>query len=99
MDVRRNQYQYRKGPYENNVSAGINGAKHQSSLNADVKFDAKSLQILLEEHHMPYLPPCDTVSSRHITSLETSLVDHTEVDNMDEDNKFICTECTSKGMV
>ena len=32
------------------------------------------------------------------TDLETSLADHTDVDNMDEDNKFICKKCSEKGV-
>ena len=31
------------------------------------------------------------------TDLETSLADHTGIDNMDEDNKFICKNCSEKG--
>jgi len=97
VDERRNQYQYRTGKSKSNASSGVRDSKYQSTFKTDKKFDAKSVQAALEKHHMPYLPPHDTSSSKHSTNLEISLADHTEVDNMDEENKFICNECSTKG--
>lgn len=49
--------------------------------------------------------PCQaSIQKRHaskqtsITDLEASLADHTDIDNMDEDNKFICKVCSEKGL-
>ena len=97
MDEGKYQHQYKKGQSKNNVFTGNRGSTHQCTSKADVKFNVKSVQSLLEKKHMPYLPPCVT---KIATNLERSLADHTEVDNMDEDNKFICNECMkNKGTV
>ncbi|XP_065906355.1 uncharacterized protein [Dysidea avara] len=90
VDEGKYQHQYKKGQSKNNVFTGNRGSTHQCTSKADVKFNVKSVQSLLEKKHMPYLPPCVT---KIATNLERSLADHTEVDNMDEDNKFICNEC------
>ena len=43
-----------------------------------------------------YQPVLDEDKSGPANDVEDSLADHTDVDNMDENNKFICKECTRK---
>ena len=63
-----------------------------------VTYDKVSVHELLTSKNMYYQP----VSDKHTSDIDAlddvqiSLGDHTEIDNMDEHNKFICTACTEK---
>ena len=63
-----------------------------------VAYDKVSVHELLKSKNMYYQP----VSDKHTSDIDSlddvqiSLDDHTEIDNMDEHNKFICKACTEK---
>ena len=42
---------------------------------------------------MFHQPSTNVKCTQQLTGLEKSLAAHTSVDNMDENNKFVCTEC------
>lgn len=55
--------------------------------------DKECLQSLLIAKEM-FHQPTGIKHAQNITGLEESLSDYTKVDNMDENNKFVCTECS-----
>lgn len=57
--------------------------------------DKQNVKEMLKRKRLPYQVELKK-SPTSITDLEASLVDHTDIDNMDEDNKFICKACTEK---
>lgn len=61
-------------------------------------YDKMSVQKLLVSKKMFYQPVPDKIASDidALDDVQTSLADHTEVDNMDENNKFICKNCMEK---
>ena len=59
-------------------------------------FDSKRIHFLLKTQQLPFLPAHKGHGNFDVTDLERSLADHTAVDNMDEDNMFICKDCTDK---
>jgi len=59
-------------------------------------FDSKRVRSLLKRQQLLFLPVHKGHGNVDVTDLERSLVDHTAVDNMDEDNMFICKDCTDK---
>ena len=56
-------------------------------------FDKDCVQSLLIAEKMFHQPTVDVKCTQELTGLEKSLAAHTSVDNMDENNKFVCTEC------
>lgn len=56
----------------------------------------EDVQEILKKKGLPCQAEKDFVGA---TDLEASLADHTDIDNMDEDNKFICKKCSEKGCV
>ena len=61
-----------------------------------VEYDKKSIQALLKSReNFFYQPICDRAVPNP-NGVEAALAEHVDVDNMDENNKFICNECTKK---
>ena len=63
-------------------------------------YDKESVLTLLKSKDMFYQPVSDKFTSNieALDDVQISLVEHTEIDNMDENNKFICKNCIeSKG--
>lgn len=55
--------------------------------------DPDGVQNLLVAEKKFYQPTTGIQHAENLTGLEKSLAAHTSVDNMDENNKFFCTEC------
>ena len=66
-------------------------SSHSPALDAD---GVQSLLIAENMFHQPSTDVTRTQLSQQLTGLEKSLAAHTSVDNMDENNKFVCTECS-----
>ena len=60
--------------------------------------DADCVQSLLVAENMFHQPSTNVTRTQQLTGLEKSLATHTSVDNMDENNKFVCTECNKSNM-
>ena len=79
----------------------VNNANDCEIQSSAVLLDASRVkQILKENGNLP----CQALPKKHglrsnghgTTALEASLMDHTDIDNMDEDNKFICKACSTE---
>ena len=98
------QHQHQSRQTRSNTASGGGSSKHPPMWDPKkahkINYDAKSAQDLLVKKKMPYLPTRDNHESDIASGLERSLTDHTAIDNMDEDNKFICQQCTNrKGII
>ena len=60
-------------------------------------YDDKSVRDLLKSKKMFYQPTSDERTSDidAVDDVQSSLADHTDIDNMDEENKFICKKCSA----
>ncbi|XP_065906360.1 ubiquitin carboxyl-terminal hydrolase 45-like [Dysidea avara] len=94
------QHQHQSRQTRSNTASGGGSSKHPPMWDPKkahkINYDAKSAQDLLVKKKMPYLPTRDNHESDIASGLERSLTDHTAIDNMDEDNKFICQQCTNR---
>ena len=67
---------------------------HGDTSSHSTALDADGVQSLLIVENMFHQPTTDVTRTQQLTGLEKSLAAHTSVDNMDENNKFVCTECS-----
>ena len=86
------------GSQNNGGRGGRRGGGRRGGGKKPKVYDTKSVQQLLVLNKMFYQPFPDNITSNidALDDVQTSLVDHTEIDNMDEDNKFICKNCTER---
>ena len=56
------------------------------------EIDENDMRTLLHSRKFHYHP----VQPKKTTDLEDSWLEHIRVDNLDEDNKYICANCTKK---
>jgi len=56
------------------------------------EIDESNMRTILRNRGLHY----HQVQPKRATDLEDSLLEYIRVDNLDEDNKFICTNCTKK---
>ena len=72
------------------------GGKPQGDTEMPITYDEKSVCDLLKSEGMFYQPGYDKHTSDidDVNDVQISLAEHTDIDNMDEDNKFICKKCT-----
>ena len=74
---------------------GTDSVKHNHQ--APREYNKKSVQeLLMSQENFFYQPVQDETVPKPINDVEISLTEHTDVDNMDEDNMFICKTCTEK---
>ena len=79
------QYAYKQSSYIE--------ASALSKQDGSIPLDAEGVQSLLVAENMFHQPTTGMKRAHNLTGLEQSLAAHTSVDNMDENNKFVCTEC------
>ena len=74
------------------------GRRGGEKLKESCTYDKKSVKQLLVSNKMFYQPIPDNTTSDidALDDVQASLAEHTDVDNMDEDNKFICKSCTEQ---
>ena len=72
------------------------GGEPQGESEVPITYDDKSVRALLKSKEMFYQPAPDECTSDidAVDDVQISLAEHTDIDNMDEDNKFICKKCT-----
>ena len=71
--------------------------KRQGGAEVPIMYDDKSVRDLLMSKKMFYQPASDERTSDidAVDDVQSSLADHTDIDNMDEENKFICKKCSA----
>ena len=62
---------------------------------SNMVLEKDDIQRILEKKGLPYQAKLDK-SHAGTTHVEKSLADHTDIDNMDENNKFICKVCSGR---
>ena len=72
------------------------GGEPQGDTEMPITYDEKSFRDLLKSKGMFYQPRSDeyTLDIDDVDDVQISLAKHTDIDNVDEDNKFICKKCT-----
>jgi len=77
------------GHKNKNVPAG---ASKFATKDCYPEIDENNMRTLLRNRRFHYHP----VQPKKTTDLEDSWLEHIRIDNLDEDNKFICDNCTKK---
>ena len=94
------QYSYQYRLSQTRTSGGGSSKYSQQMWNPknaqNTIYDTKTVQARLEKKNMPYLPTNEGNGNADATDLEYAIADHTAVDNMDENNMFICKACTDR---
>ena len=102
LTARNSVYTHTWQNFNTQQSHSINQSSytHTSSAQGDSSvLDKDCIQSLLIAENLFHQSIIDKKRPQELTGLEKSLAAHTSVDNMDENNKFVCTECNKSNVI